>query len=735
MGRSNGRHCLGQQILPSNHNRRAPSCFIRFLLAFRSRSGVDSGRFKRQWITTDMIRKIVACRSVVLVPGIVLLFAMRSSGVQGLSKPLPLMSITVTNPSVVELRGTGACDFKYVIEANTVLSTGKWVKVGTVATDCSGVFSYDYTNYLGNPRCFFRTVSAPHYVQDYIPPLGWNSWQQFSGGITEAWVMYVVQQAKTNGLAAWAAANGTRFLIGLDDFVIQGFDPVTHLPSCNPATFPHGLPWLFNYIHTNGFLVGIYLGGYAPTNPIYSQPYQGGVPVGYEEANAQYYASNHIDYIKYDAYANAAYLADFSYPAITNLYSSAKFIDALMRDSDWPVFVNAPDAPTAVSAHYLNSCRYIQFGSGITNIDGFHVGGDVLGPSTFLNEMYLLDAITNYPQYQGPWRFPDFDATPIGISILSDSFFKLRCMFGSEIQLSVIRSNAVYSLVTNNPALIAIDQDAGYQPPHWAGVNNGVYAYVRPLGSATSDYKALMLLNRNYTMPNPNFSYLYTTTNTTFFLTNAGYSPTQLVLVNNVGGEAGMYQDYASYGEILVTNSFSIPQLLGDTAAGGAVLATLQATNALPLPNSSNAVSLFNWKPFWATNVGPGNYENLQMQPYYTAPRQIGANGASYAQALYFDCTNAYLMYGIYGATNFSAVLGMDYFQMVRFADTNPCRFVIKVDGATAYDSGSINGSLNATNISIPLSGTSQMMSIWFATYGTKASGGDIGNPILTFRR
>ena len=711
--------------------------FQLFLLDFLSGPVVYFSRVKRaKWITADMIRKIVACRSVVFFPGVVLLFAMQSSGVQGLSKPLPVMSVTATNPSVVQLRGTGACDFKYVIEANTILSTGRWVKVGTIATDCSGVFSYDYTNYLGNTRCFFRAASEPHYVQNYIPPLGWNSWQQFSSGITEAAVTNIVQQVKTNGLGAWAVANGTRFLIGLDDFVIQGFDPVTHLPSCNPAAFPHGLPWLFNYIHTNGFLVGIYLGGYGPTNPIYSQPYQGGVPVGYEEANAQYYASNHIDYIKYDAYANAAYLADFSSPAITNLYSSAKFIDALKRYSDWPVFINAPDYPTEVSAHFLNSCRTIQYGPTVTNIDGFWVGGDVVGPSAFLNEMYLLDAITNYPQYQGPWRFPDFDATGDGVDIVDDSFFKLRCMFGSEIELSYIGTNANYLLITNNPALMAIDQDAGYQPPHWAGINNGVYAYVRPLGSSASNYKALLLLNRNYTMPNPNFSYLYTTTNTTFFLTNAGYSPTQMVLVNNIGGEAGVYgRDYASYGAILVSNSFSIPELLGDTGGGGAAVVTLQPTNALPLPYSSNTVSLFDWKPFWATNFFAGNYESLQTQPFYTAPRQIGAAGTSYAQALYFNCTNAYLVYGIYGATNFSAVFGMDYFQMVRFADTNPCRFVIKVDRATAYDSGSISSSDNPISVSIPLSGTAQLMTISFSTYGTRASGGDIGNPTLTFRR
>ncbi|MBN1313016.1 MAG: glycoside hydrolase family 27 protein [Anaerolineae bacterium] len=126
------------------------------------------------------------------------------------------------------------------------------------------------------------------------PPMGWNSWNQFGWNVNEAVVRETADAMISSGLKDC----GYEYVV-IDDCWSKkdGRDSNGYLVP-DPDKFPNGIKALADYVHNLGLKIGIYSDAADLTCGSYPGSY------GFEEQDAQMWASWGIDFLKYD-YCNA----------------------------------------------------------------------------------------------------------------------------------------------------------------------------------------------------------------------------------------------------------------------------------------------------------------------------------------------------------------------------------------------------------------------------------------------
>ncbi|BCS13393.1 hypothetical protein ALUC_51439A [Aspergillus luchuensis] len=121
------------------------------------------------------------------------------------------------------------------------------------------------------------------------PPMGFNNWARFMCDLNETLFIETADAMAANGLRD---AGYNR--INLDDCWMAYQRSDNGSLQWNTTKFPHGLPWLANYVKAKGFYFGIYEDSGNMTC--------GGYPGSYkhEEQDANTFASWGIDYLKLD---------------------------------------------------------------------------------------------------------------------------------------------------------------------------------------------------------------------------------------------------------------------------------------------------------------------------------------------------------------------------------------------------------------------------------------------------
>ena len=122
------------------------------------------------------------------------------------------------------------------------------------------------------------------------PPMGWNSWNQFGWNITEA----VVRETANAIISLGLKDCGYEYVV-IDDCWSkkEGRDGNGYLVA-DPDKFPNGIKALADTIHSLGLKIGIYSDAAELTCGSYPGSY------GFEEQDAQMWASWGIDFLKYD---------------------------------------------------------------------------------------------------------------------------------------------------------------------------------------------------------------------------------------------------------------------------------------------------------------------------------------------------------------------------------------------------------------------------------------------------
>ncbi|MEV6878744.1 ricin-type beta-trefoil lectin domain protein [Amycolatopsis sp. NPDC051128] len=128
------------------------------------------------------------------------------------------------------------------------------------------------------------------------PPMGWNSWNSFGCGITEAQVRQAADAMASSGMRDV----GYQYIVVDDCWFDPQRDGAGNLRN-HPTKFPSGMKALGDYIHGKGLKFGIYE---VPNEKTCAQT-SGGFPgstgsKGHEIQDANTFASWGVDYVKYD---------------------------------------------------------------------------------------------------------------------------------------------------------------------------------------------------------------------------------------------------------------------------------------------------------------------------------------------------------------------------------------------------------------------------------------------------
>jgi alpha-galactosidase len=126
------------------------------------------------------------------------------------------------------------------------------------------------------------------------PPMGWNSWNTFGNKISESVVRETAEALISTGLKDY----GYNYIVIDDCWSIKDKRDGNGDLIADPEKFPNGIKALADYVHEKGFKLGIYSDAAEKTCSGYPGSY------GFEEQDAQLWASWGIDFLKYD-YCNA----------------------------------------------------------------------------------------------------------------------------------------------------------------------------------------------------------------------------------------------------------------------------------------------------------------------------------------------------------------------------------------------------------------------------------------------
>ncbi|MDX3245872.1 glycoside hydrolase family 27 protein, partial [Streptomyces sp. ME18-1-4] len=144
--------------------------------------------------------------------------------------------------------------------------------------------------------CVDSTAAAAPGSPALTPPLGWNSWNSFGCGITEAQVRQAADAMVSSGMKD----AGYQYVVVDDCWFDPQRDAAGNLRA-NSAKFPSGIKALGDYIHSKGLKFGIYQ---APNEKTCAQgvgTYPGSTgSKGHETQDAATFASWGVDYLKYD---------------------------------------------------------------------------------------------------------------------------------------------------------------------------------------------------------------------------------------------------------------------------------------------------------------------------------------------------------------------------------------------------------------------------------------------------
>ena len=202
--------------------------------------------------------------------------------------------------------------------------------------------------------------------KDRLPAMGWNSWNAFGSGNTEALTKVMADKIVELGLDKL----GYKYLV-LDDGCYKSEREDGKLAN-EPVKFPSGFKALSDYVHARGLKFGMY-------NDIGTNLCAGAAvgTCGFEETDAQSYVDWGVDFLKID---NCYYLWDnatFSNPENARYVfaPNIKGIEVKNADSKFSKKISALDGKLTGRGAFVKD----DYVSGIGTFDGTNTGTSPVG--------------------------------------------------------------------------------------------------------------------------------------------------------------------------------------------------------------------------------------------------------------------------------------------------------------------------------------------------------------------
>lgn len=306
------------------------------------------------------------------------------------------------------------------------------------------------------------------------PPMGWNSWNRFTGAINEQLIQQMADAMATNGMKAV----GYQY-VNIDDCWSVGND-TNGLPLVDTNKFPSGMKALGDYIHAKGLKFGLYTRRGTPSCG-YCTPFAMDWNLtGY----ADKLASWGMDYLKVDLSAGTnSYKTDYT------------LIGNALAGCGRPVVYSIC---TGCFESWMPDCGNLWRTTQDISFDF---------PSIVSN----LDVNNTVAWAGGPGHWNDPDMLQVGNGALTDdenrSHFTMWCIAAAPL----IAGNDLRSMSGNiggiltAPEVIAVDQDAagvqGTRVSSVVGSGGNLEVWSKPLGTQGSS-KAVALFNRSTNQSN-----------------------------------------------------------------------------------------------------------------------------------------------------------------------------------------------------------------------------------------
>jgi alpha-galactosidase len=319
------------------------------------------------------------------------------------------------------------------------------------------------------------------------PPMGWNSWNVFQTNINEKMIKEIADAMVTSGMQK----AGYTYLVLDDGWMAMERDKNGDLVA-DPKKFPNGMKSLSDYVHGKGLKFGLYNCAGTKTCAGYPGTH------GYEYQDARYYASQGVDYLKFDWCSSDGLNAKEAY---TNMSKALK----------------AAGRPMIFSLCEWGNNKPWEWAKNVGQL--WRTTGDIYdcfdctknnGTWSAHGVMKILDMQQNLRIYAGPghWNDPDMLEVGNGGMTLSENraHFSMWCMLAAPlISGNDLRKMSIEtSDVLTNKDVIAVNQDKlGIQGYKYA-VKDSVEIWFKPL---SENNWAVCFLNRTSTSKQIEFNW------------------------------------------------------------------------------------------------------------------------------------------------------------------------------------------------------------------------------------
>ncbi|MEU1571911.1 RICIN domain-containing protein [Streptomyces collinus] len=284
------------------------------------------------------------------------------------------------------------------------------------------------------------------------PPLGWNSWNSFGCGITEAQVRQAADAMVSTGMKG----AGYKYVVVDDCWFDPQRDAAGNLRA-NPTKFPSGMKALGDYIHSKGLKFGIYQ---APNEKTCAQgvgTYPGSTgSKGHEAQDAATFASWGVDYLKYDWCSGSGTLNE----QIARFTLMRDALRATGRPIVYSINPNSFHSPTGDKYDWGEVADLWR-----TTEDLLDIWQNNNTNSYPMGVGNVLDVTAPLAAQSGPGNWNDPDMLVVGRPGLSltesRSHFALWSLLSAPLMAGndIRTMSADVSAILRNPRLLAVNQD------------------------------------------------------------------------------------------------------------------------------------------------------------------------------------------------------------------------------------------------------------------------------------
>ncbi len=276
------------------------------------------------------------------------------------------------------------------------------------------------------------------------PPMGWNTWNTFTGSINEELIMQSADAMVSKGLSA----HGYDTLV-IDDCWASRERSADGKLVPDPEKFPHGIKYLADYVHSKGLKFGIYSCGGTLTCAGFPGSYE------HEFTDAASFAEWGVDFLKYDfCYREKMIPPDILY----------KRMSAAIANCGRDILFSVCSVEPETSREWIG-----QVGAAMWRTS------EDIGDS-WQSIRTLAHKVGRSIAYGGINRFPDMDMLIVGIrgggkvgiaGCTDDEYrlhFSLWSLLGSPLMIGCdVRNIDEESLaILTNEDVLAINQDPAY---------------------------------------------------------------------------------------------------------------------------------------------------------------------------------------------------------------------------------------------------------------------------------